>query len=340
MLDFKALRRQEWGFVGRAGHRFFPIGVFQTIRPNKVRPVSPAHLMSSKILIFCGKGGVGKTTLSLAFGLRRASAGERVLIVTSHPLPELAIAVSLDGLSAQYPAAAKNLFIVHLNPHELLLEVVHRHFPVAAAAEAIIRSSLFQNLIEVAPGLKEFYFLSRMQQLCERKVPESAIPAYDLLMWDAPATGHFLTTLHSAHTFDHYLSGPLASAGAEVARFFSNISNVSLLPVATLEEMAIAETLDMTQALEKEFQLKCWRLLLNLVSPMVTASEQDVAQLEEPSDPVTRFAFGRGRVERERAQFLRRAVGAPSLAVPRLGHSATDLDLLGRIAALLEMPVD
>jgi anion-transporting ArsA/GET3 family ATPase len=296
--------------------------------------------MSSKILIFCGKGGVGKTTLSLAFGLRRASAGERVLIVTSHPLPELAIAVSLDGLSAQYPAAGKNLFVVHLNPHELLLEVVHRHFPVAAAADAIIRSSLFKNLIEVAPGLKEFYFLSRMQQLAERNTPQSAIPAYDLLVWDAPATGHFLTTLHSAQTFDQYLTGPLASAGAEVARFFSNISNISLLPVATLEEMAIAETMDMTQVLERDFQLKCWRLLLNLVSPMVIASELAVAQLEEPTDPVSRFAFKRGRVERERAEFLRKALAAPSLAIPRLGHGATDLDLLGRVAAFLEIPVD
>jgi anion-transporting ArsA/GET3 family ATPase len=295
--------------------------------------------MSSKILIFCGKGGVGKTTLSLAFGLRRASAGDRVLIVTSHPLPELALAVSLEGLSAHYPAAGKNLFIVHLDPHELLLEVVHRHFPVAAAAEAIIRSSIFKNLIEVAPGLKEFYFLSRMQQLAERKAAQSSIQAYDSLVWDAPATGHFLTTLRSAQTFDHYFTGPLASAGAEVARFFSSMSNVSLLPVATLEEMAIAETMDLTKALERDFDLRPWRLLLNLVSPMVTASEQAVAQLEEPSDPVSRFAFGRGRIERERAEFLRNALAAPSLSIPRLDHGATDLDLLGRIAAFLEMPV-
>ena len=186
--------------------------------------------MPSRIVILCGKGGVGKTTISLALGLKHAILGKPVLVVTSHPLPDLALAVSMEGLGARFPQAAKNLFVVHIDPRELLTDLVHKHFPVAAAADKVIRSAIFRNLVEVAPGLKSFYFLSRLQNLAERKVPEAEQHRYELLIWDAPATGHFLSTLRSARTFEHYLSGPLADAGAEVSRFFSTARQHLPLP--------------------------------------------------------------------------------------------------------------
>ena len=78
----------------------------------------------SKVIIFCGKGGVGKTTLSLSLALRMAEGGKRVVVVSSHPLPELAVAVSLEGMSEAMPEAARNLFVVHIEPRELLAELV------------------------------------------------------------------------------------------------------------------------------------------------------------------------------------------------------------------------
>jgi len=168
--------------------------------------------MQARIIIFCGKGGVGKTSLSLALALRSAQSGKKVVVVSSHPLAELAVAVSLSGITNEFPMAAKNLFVVHIEPKELLAELVRKNFPSQWVAEAVLESQIYRSLIEVAPGLKEFQFLVRMQQLAERKA--SATPDYDLLLWDAPASGHFLSTLHAARNFETFLSGPLASAGA------------------------------------------------------------------------------------------------------------------------------
>ena len=60
----------------------------------------------SRILIFCGKGGVGKTTLSFSLALRCAEAGKRVVVVSSHPLRELAVTLSLAGIAEKFPRAA------------------------------------------------------------------------------------------------------------------------------------------------------------------------------------------------------------------------------------------
>lgn len=296
----------------------------------------------SKIVIFCGKGGVGKTTLSLAYGVRQAAAGRRVVLVTSHPLPELAVAVSLAGLSKELPDAAKNLFVVHLNSKELLDEVVEENFPVHWVATAVLNSQIYKNLVEVSPGLKEFYFLARMQQLAERKRAASGDGEadYDLLLWDAPATGHFLTTLRAARSFEVYLTGPLAAAGADMNRFFSNAANIGVLPTTTLEEMAIEETIEMCRALEREFSLRPTAVLLNQVSPLCSASAEQVDEVRRRSEASTsealRFAVDRGMQERERVQQLHAALGAPGVAIERIRGFRSDLDLLQQAGRSLE----
>jgi anion-transporting ArsA/GET3 family ATPase len=296
----------------------------------------------SRIIIFCGKGGVGKTTLSLALALKHAAAGKKVVVVSSHPLAELAVAVSLEGLAEQEPVAAKNLFLVHLDPKELLAELVEKNFPVPWVARAVLHSRIYRNLIEVAPGLKEFYFLARLQQLAERKASVSGAGSadYDLLLWDAPATGHFLSTLRAARSFETYLTGPLAAAGAEVARFFSNAAHIVVLPTTTLEEMAIDETVEMSAALERDYQLRAGAVVVNLVSPVVTAAEAEVESLTavegSSPDPAVQFALRRGLLERRRAAELRARLSALPVPVQRVRQWSGDLDLLRQISGRLE----
>jgi anion-transporting ArsA/GET3 family ATPase len=294
-------------------------------------------LPQAQIIILCGKGGVGKTALSLALGLRCSRQAKKVVVVTSHPLTELALSVSLTGLSDRFPVAAKNLFVVHLDPRDLIEEMVHRHFPMPMVANAVINSSIFKNLIDIAPGLKEFFFLGRMQQLAERKraaAPDAA--DYDFLIWDAPASGHFLSTLRAGKSFETYLTGPLADAGADLDRFFSNRNNIAILPVTPLEDMAITETVEMTDELRLSFHLPIRALLINSVSPVVFASEAEINHLESrPKGPALHFALDRGRMEKER---LTEVSGPPQVLVPRVTHWENDLDLLTQIGKSLDIP--
>jgi arsenite-transporting ATPase len=288
----------------------------------------------SKVIIFCGKGGVGKTTLSLSLALRLAQGGKRVVVVSSHPLPELAVAVSLEGMSEAMPEAARNLFVVHIEPRELLADLVRANFPSKWVADAVLGSQIYRNLIEIAPGLKEFQFLARLQQLAERKA--SGAPDFEALLWDAPSSGHFLSTLHAARNFETFLSGPLAAAGADLARFFSNAEHVTLLPVTTLEEMAVEETIEMCAKLDAEFGLKAQAVLMNLVSPLAMAAAAEVALLRSAADPALGFALDRAEAERARAEQLAAKVTSRRVAVERARHWSSDLDLLRQIGGSLE----
>lgn len=297
---------------------------------------------SARLVVFFGKGGVGKTTLSLAAGLRHAINGRKVLVVSSHPLSELALAVSLEGLSARFPSAAPNLFVVHIDPRTLIADLVNKHFPVPMMAQRILNSSIFKNLIAIAPGLKEFFFLERLQELVERRAGNSstAVPEYEYLIWDAPASGHFLGTLRSAKNFEVYLTGPLSTAGKQLQRFFSNRRNMQIFPVTPLEEMAIAETLETVEAMEKDFQVSCSGLLINCASPMTSATELELAQLGDlrESSPAMHFAVDRGWMERDRRAELESSLPVPQVLIPRITQWSNDLDLLAKIGSHMDVP--
>ncbi|MBI2822633.1 MAG: AAA family ATPase [Acidobacteria bacterium] len=292
------------------------------------------------VIIICGKGGVGKTTLSLALGLLHAARGKKVVVVTSHPLPELAVSVSLDGLKEADATAAANLFVVHIDSRQVLAKMFQGQMPSKLLARTVLSSRVYRSLIEVAPGLKEMAFLSRLRELAERRSESDDQFSFQMLIWDAPATGHFLETMRVSQKFDMYLSGPFASQGREMAEFFSRRANLLLLPVATLEEMAVEETIELCDKLQRELSIEPAGTICNLVSPMLASPEeafQDLGRFAETGPaPELKFVVDRHRVERAMFRRLRSASRAPLHPIQRVPSWKTDLELLSALATLME----
>ncbi|MGI8785771.1 MAG: ArsA family ATPase [Acidobacteriota bacterium] len=291
----------------------------------------------SPLTVFCGKGGVGKTTLSLAFGLAQASRGRRVVVVTSHPLEELAVTVSLHGLAERLPQAAENLFVIHIDPRELLARRVRQQLP-SLLASAVLSNRIYQGLVEVAPGLKEVAFLARLRDLASGSQLEEQ--QFDLLVWDAPATGHFLQTIRVARNFDTYLTGPFAIIGRELIEFFSNPEALNVIPVTTLEQMAVEETLELFDKLTNDLQIVPTALVCNLVSPLLAAPAAELENLKEfagsmqgPSD--LEFILKRHDFERELFEKVSATASRPCYPVERVQGVLPDLDLLVAVSEQL-----
>src|SRR5579863_3680872 len=290
------------------------------------------------VTVFCGKGGVGKTSLSLAFALRQASQGFRVLVITSHPLPELALSVSLAGLKEADPVAAARLFVAHIDPREILSHVVRQNLGSSRLTDALLSSRIYQSLVEVAPGLKELAVVSRVRDLAVQGVGPEAPAGFDRVVWDAPATGHFLRTLEVARDFDSYLSGPLALLAKSLSGFLARPSSMRLVPVAILEEMAVDETIELCEKLAGDLGMPPAALVCNMASPLLGAPEAEWEKLrrdlpEEVGNPAgAAFILDRHAIERLLFTRLRQACGIPMRIVPRKAGWKSDVELLVDLA--------
>ena len=286
------------------------------------------------VTVFCGKGGVGKTALSLAFALRHAGEGRRVLVITSHPLPELALSVSLAGLKESNPVAASHLFVIHVDPREVLQGLVRQNVGSSLVADTMLNSRIYQSLVEVIPGLKEVAFISRVRELSVQGSGPEAPQGFDRIVWDAPATGHFLHTLKVARDFDSYLSGPLAVLGKSLAGFLSDPSSLTLIPVATLEEMAVDEVIELCEKLTGELGMRPAALVCNMASPLLGTSEDEWEKLrgtfsgELSGSRDASFILARHAIERALFGKLRLAGGIPTHIVRRKAGWNSDVELL------------
>jgi len=294
------------------------------------------HQDQSKLIVFCGKGGVGKTTISLAFALSQANRGRKVVVVTSHPLKELALSISLDGLKEQHERAAANLFVTYLSPQDILQQRVLETIPSALLGRAVTSSRIYKSLIEVAPGLKEIAFLNRLTQMARERTQGGDAPKFDLLVWDAPATGHFLQTLKVSRNFHAYLPGPLSALGADLADFFSDASRLVLFAITILEEMAVEETHDLCGSLIHDVEVQPAGIICNMVSPWI-AAHRLAADGQEPGRPPEslRLLWDRFRVERSFLERLATPASGEMRMVERIPESEPSVNFLFEISRQL-----
>lgn len=142
---------------------------------------------NKKILFFGGKGGVGKTTVSAATAVARASAGGKVLLVSTDPAHNLGhlfdrqigsiptkLAPGLDGLELDPEETIK----LHMNE---ITRSLHRLMPVHLRGEVDKHMALSKD----APGMHE---AAMMERICE--VVEQGLEEYDLIIFDTAPSGH------------------------------------------------------------------------------------------------------------------------------------------------------
>ena len=154
------------------------------------------------------------------------------------------------------------------------------------------------------------------------------------MVWDAPATGHFLQTMEVSRHFSLYLSGPFALLGKEISRFFSDADNFALVPVTTLEEMAVEETIELCGKLSGKLGMRPRSVICNMASPLLSSgngkqqSNSSVTPVGIAADSSLRFILDRLAVERALFEHLRSHLELKPYIVERKHRFGTDLDLL------------
>jgi hypothetical protein len=243
-------------------------------------------LLDSKLVVITGKGGVGKTTIAAAVGLLAADSGRRVIVVElgqESRLPGLfGGTLARPGLECRL---AERLSSISIDPDRALLEWLQA-LGGRVSGRVLASSGTFQYFAAAAPGAKELVTMVKIWQLTRGGARGStgAGGAYDLVVLDAPATGHALGLLGSPHTFGAIARvGPIAGHTRQVQELLESPSQTAYLAVALATEMAVTEVLELQEGLQRQLGRELAGVLVNALLPRrFTAAE--MSQVESLSE--------------------------------------------------------
>jgi anion-transporting ArsA/GET3 family ATPase len=319
-----------------------------------------ASLLDSKLIVVTGKGGTGKTTVACALGLLAARRGLHTIVAElgeQQRLPVLFGHTSPPEPGVDFELE-ENLWSTSIDPDRALLEWL-RTLGGRISVRMLAASSTFQYFAAAAPGAKELVSMVKVRRLSEGEGSGEKDPGYDLVVLDAPATGHALGMLRSPRTFAAIVRmGPLAEQAQGVLDLLEDPSRSAYVAVAQGTEMAVSETLDLEQGLRRHLGRDLDLVVVNATLPrrftaeelgqIAIATEEGLPGEPTKSDVLARSAAQMARTVHERARVqqnqiarLRRrrsAEGAPpSVAtVPFAFTPELDLAAVREIATRLE----
>jgi anion-transporting ArsA/GET3 family ATPase len=228
-----------------------------------------------RLLIVSGKGGVGKSTLVTALGLLAAERGIETLICEMGENEKIAPQFGRRASSyCETPLGVPHLSSIYLDPQESFNDYVRSTLKFETLWRPVVESSLIKAFIQAGPGFKELMTLNKLVEL-ERAVKPNGTPKYDLILLDAPATGHGLTLFRSPMlVMRGAKAGPIFQKARLIAELLQDEQRTRMHIVTLAEEMPVSETLDMVSAIRFDVHIPLGDIVVNAVVPATFAPEQ------------------------------------------------------------------
>jgi anion-transporting ArsA/GET3 family ATPase len=309
----------------------------------------------SHVLIVAGKGGVGKTTMAAALARMASLTGRSVLIIELEGKSGITGAFGLaedlgyDEVELQ-PARSPELGAVRarrITPDDALVEYLEDH-GLRRVSKRLMSSGVVDVVSTAIPGIRDVLVLGKIKQLEREGVA-------DLIVVDAPATGHAITFLTSASGLVNAArGGPLRTQAAEVVELLADPARCRVILVTLPEEMPVSETVESAFTLEDKAGVQLGPVIVNATDPEpvgLERSAQDVAAERgggEGIDPdflavleeARLFRLQRHALSAWQVGRLARDLPLPQLLVPRLDTEQIGPAQTDRLATALALAIE
>ncbi|HUR49321.1 MAG TPA: ArsA-related P-loop ATPase [Acidimicrobiales bacterium] len=163
-------------------------------------------LAAREIVIFCGPGGVGKTTVAAAAGAQAAAVnGGRVLVLTIDPARRLADALGIGLIGNEEtevdlgPGARGRLFAAMLDTEQSWDDLVRRHAPDAQTRDRILANALYRNIAGRFVQSHDYIAMERLYQIHSEG-------GYDLIVLDTPPSRNAIDFLEAPERMAEFFS--------------------------------------------------------------------------------------------------------------------------------------
>ena len=304
-------------------------------------------LFDKRFIIVAGKGGVGKSVVCAALGHAAAARGLRTCIAELNTREKAPLFFGKPPHGYRYGELAPNLFSINIQPEPALREYGLMKLRFEKLFELVFENEAMRRLVRVIPGMNELFLLGKAFNM-ERERGRDGRLAWDLVIVDAPATGHGVSLLRLPETILKVAdSGPMREEVGAMRDLLVDPRR-TLLNLETLpEEMPVRETFELAAQTSTALGIPKGYLIVNGVWPRF-ASEADVrlgsalADLLPPEAATSRAALESLASMHQRRDFqdghiadLRQNLAWPLVELPYLFRARFDAATIAELAAHL-----
>jgi anion-transporting ArsA/GET3 family ATPase len=298
-----------------------------------------------RFLFITGKGGTGKTTLTAALAVAFAERGRRVLIALSEPKERISELFASAPLGQDISRIAPNVFAVKIDPEAALREYGEMILKSRTVYNAVFGNKYVKGFFAAVPGLYQWAMLGKAWFHSTERL-EDGSPRFDVVLFDAPATGHGLDMLRVPKIIVDIVPPGLLRRDAERAwEMFRNPAESGVVIVALPEDMPANESIELAQAVESELGLPIAQVIVNQVQDVLFDDGERAELLRPqtfdpslPGDAGLAVAARRAITETVQLESLRKIrdnIAAPLVTLPRLADYPSTLDAIRGLAQRL-----
>ena len=229
-------------------------------------------LLDRRFLFVVGKGGVGKTTVATGLALAASRRDKKVLLALVNCKERVSQLLDTEPIGPEIVTVAENLDVVNMTPDAALEEYGVMILKVKAVFNAVFKNRLVRAFLKGTPGLEAWSMLGKaFYHAC----PPKGEPDYDLVIVDAPATGHALDMLRVPFVIESVAPpGLLRRDAARAAEMFRDPERAGAVLVTLPEYMPASETIELADTLANELQIPLLHLVINRVLNVLFAEKE------------------------------------------------------------------
>jgi anion-transporting ArsA/GET3 family ATPase len=224
-------------------------------------------LSSRELIVVTGKGGVGKSAVAAALGTL-LSEEKRVLVLEVDPRENVHQLFAAPPSGGDFVRLAPGLHLQNLRPGQVFDQLVTEKLRLQRLVDRVLASPVYQHFTGGAPGLEEMAVLGHALRVLRGLAPGG--PEVDVIVLDAPATGHGVSLLAAPLLVTEVIQhGPIGHMTREVAKLIGDEGRSAVVVVTLAEEMPATEAIELRAMMAERLERRPDLLVVNALYPPV-----------------------------------------------------------------------
>jgi anion-transporting ArsA/GET3 family ATPase len=227
-----------------------------SVKPERLDVAAMLADTSNRVVVCCGAGGVGKTTIAAAIALRAAEYGRTVVVLTIDPAKRLAQALGIQDLGNSpqrvplAPEVSGQLHAMMLDMRRTFDEMVVQ-YSGPDRAQAILDNQFYQTVATSLAGTQEYMAMEKLGQLLGED-------RWDLVVVDTPPSRNALDFLDAPKRLGSFMDSRLwrllLGSGRGIGRLVTGAVGLAMRAMSTiLGSQMLSDAASFVQSLDATF---------------------------------------------------------------------------------------